>query len=160
MYKWHGLCGKNSLGCCFNHYATAFCTSSHMNLQPMRAFCNVPEMLKLHGGKSRLWCIMTEHLTSKHGIQLVLEPCVPCGDGQWWCQWVYWNSLSCSWYQLLKTLTVMVCGDGVSRTMSPEAGVPRVNITLLVDACDLNFCGWGEMDHPSIACLLIFLWIQ
>jgi len=30
---------KNSLDCCFNHYATAFCTSSHMNLQPMRAFC-------------------------------------------------------------------------------------------------------------------------
>jgi len=25
---------------------------------------------------------MTEHLASKHGIQLVLELCGPCGDGQ------------------------------------------------------------------------------
>jgi len=25
----------NSLGCCLNHYATASCTSSHMNLQPL-----------------------------------------------------------------------------------------------------------------------------
>jgi len=25
---------------------------------------------------------MTEHLASKHGIQLVLEICGPCGDGQ------------------------------------------------------------------------------
>jgi len=82
MYEWHILCRKNSLGCCLNHYATASCTSSHMNLQSMRAFCNVPEMWKLHGGQSRLWCIMTEHLASKHGIQLVLEICGPCGDGQ------------------------------------------------------------------------------
>lgn len=82
MYKWHILCGKNSLGCCLNHYAAASCTSSHMNLQPVRAFCNVPEMWKLYGGKSRLWCIMTEHFTSKCGIQLVLELCGPNGDGQ------------------------------------------------------------------------------
>jgi hypothetical protein len=26
--------------------------------------------------------------------------------------------------------------------------------------CDFSFCGWGEMDHLSIVCLLILLWVQ
>ena len=160
MYKWHILCGKNSLGCCLNHYETASCTSSHMTMQPLRAFCNVPEMWKLHIQKSKMWCSTSEHLASQHGIQLVLALCGPCGYGHcwaagWWCQWVYPNILSFSWSQLLKTLTVMVCTNGVSLIISPEAWVTtvkQVNITLLVDACDLNFCGWGEMDHLSIVC--------
>jgi hypothetical protein len=111
----------------------------------VRAFCNVPEMWKLHGGKSRMWCIMTEHLASKHGIQLVLELCGPCGDGR------QDDDVSeCSWSQLLKTLTVMVSTDYESRSRGSQCQIGQHHFT--------GGCLWFEFlwlgrNESSLHCL-------
>lgn len=52
---------KNSWGCYLNHYSPAACTSSDVNVWPLRAFFNGA----LQGNKSRLYagCLSASHYT-------------------------------------------------------------------------------------------------
>lgn len=61
MYKWHILCGRNSLCCCLNHYATASCTSSQMNLQPLSVTFQKCENCMVASPGCDALCLSTSH---------------------------------------------------------------------------------------------------
>jgi hypothetical protein len=74
----HTSSAKNSWGSYLNHYSPVSCSSSGVNVWPLRAFFNGPKMRKLHGNKSRLYagCLCTSHY-----MVFSSEICGPHRDG-------------------------------------------------------------------------------
>ena len=105
-----------------NHYSPASCTSSDVNVWPLRAFFNGP----LQDNKSRLYagCLSTSHYTVFSS-----EICGPRWVGHCpaagWCHVISkftWTFILDLGMMILKYLPVMVCTDHVVNVIQiPEA---------------------------------------
>lgn len=165
MSHWSHQCtssAKNSWGCYLNHYSPASCTSSGVNVWPLRALFNGPELRKLHGNKPRLYsgCLSTSHYTVFSS-----EICGLHGDGHCPAAGLRHVITKLTWTFVLdlgmmipKYLTVMVCNDHVVNVIQiPEAEVPQCKRKSSLYKCMMWISSVKIKCTVSIAYLLLFL---